>query len=54
MDDSLQKERRRKDIAGVVAILLGLSIGLLIKRVKVGLLIGLVLGVIAVMLLKRK
>jgi len=33
---------------------LGLTIGLLIKRVKVGLLIGLVLGFIAVMLLKRK
>ncbi len=34
--DSLQKERRRKDIAGVLAIVLGLTIGILIKRVKVG------------------
>ena len=52
--DSLQKDRQRKDIVGILAIVLGLAIGLFIKRVKVGLLIVLVLGLIAVMLLKRK
>lgn len=44
----------RKNIAAVGAIVIGLLIGIAIKRVKVGLLIGLVLGIGASMLLMRK
>ncbi len=40
----------RKEIAFVVAVLLGLGVGLLIKKAKVGLLIGLVLGILIVAL----
>ena len=51
---SSQQEDSRRTIAGIVAIVLGLAIGLFIKRVRVGLLIGIALGLIAIMLLKRK
>jgi hypothetical protein len=55
MDNSQQKiDNRRRDIAGVVAILLGLAIGLFIKRVRLGLLIGMVLGFITYSLLRKK
>jgi hypothetical protein len=54
MDQNRRAENMRKDIAGVVAIALGLAIGLFIRRVKVGLLIGIVLGFIAISLFRRK
>ena len=38
----------RREIGFVVAIVLGLLLGIFIKRVRVGLLIGLVLGLLAV------
>jgi len=54
MDSQKRAENLRKDIAGVVAILLGLAIGLFIRRVKVGLLVGIVLGFIAISLFRKK
>ncbi|MGC4037023.1 MAG: hypothetical protein QM764_13780 [Chitinophagaceae bacterium] len=51
---SSKDEASRRNIAGIVAIVLGLAIGLFIKRVRIGLLIGVVLGLVAVMLIKRK
>jgi O-antigen ligase len=54
MNNDQQADITRRNIAGVVAIVLGLAIGLFIKRVKIGLLIGIVLGFIAISLFKRK
>ena len=54
MDSQKRTENLRKDMVGVLAILLGLAIGLFIRRIKIGLIIGIVLGLVAVMLLKRK
>jgi len=54
MNKDQQADITRRNIAGVVAILLGLAIGLFIKRVRIGLLIGIVLGLIAISLFKRK
>jgi len=54
MDSKQQADVTRRNIAGVVAILLGLAIGLFIKRVRIGLLIGIVLGFIAISLFRRK
>jgi hypothetical protein len=53
MNSKQQADITRRNIAGVVAILLGLAIGLFIKRVKIGLLIGIVLGFIAISLFRR-
>jgi len=49
-----QADITRRNIAAVVAILLGLAIGIFIKRVRLGLLIGMVLGFIAISLFKRR
>jgi len=49
-----QADITRRNIAGVAAIVLGLAIGILVRRIKVGLIIGLVLGFIAISLLRRK
>jgi len=54
MDSQKKADNLRRDIAGVFAIVLGLAIGLFIRRIKIGLLIGLVLGFIAISLFKRK
>jgi hypothetical protein len=54
MNKDRQADVTRRNIAGVVAILLGLAIGLFIKRVRVGLLIGIVLGFITISLLRKK
>ncbi|HLF47249.1 MAG TPA: hypothetical protein VI548_12535 [Chitinophagaceae bacterium] len=51
---STQQNRGRSDIALVVTIVLGLLIGFLIKRVHIGLLIGIGLGLITSVLLKRR
>jgi hypothetical protein len=47
-------ENNRGGIAFVFVILLGLALGILIKRVHIGLLIGLVLGITAPWLLRRR
>jgi len=49
-----QADITRRNIAGVAAIVLGLAIGIFVRRIKVGLIIGFVLGFIAISLLKRK
>jgi hypothetical protein len=54
MNKDQQADITRRNIAGVFAIVLGLVIGILIKRVRVGLLIGMVLGFIAISLLRRR
>jgi hypothetical protein len=54
MNKDQQADVTRRNIAGVVAILLGLAIGLFIKRVRIGLLIGIVLGFITISLLRKK
>jgi F0F1-type ATP synthase assembly protein I len=54
VNSNQQADVTRRNIAGVVAIILGLLIGIFIKKVKVGLIIGLVLGFIAYSLLRRK
>ena len=43
----------RRNIALVVAILLGLGVGLLIKNAKAGLLMGLIIGLLITFLAKR-
>jgi hypothetical protein len=53
MDSQKKADHVRRDIAGVFAIVLGLVIGLFIRRIKVGLLIGVVLGLIAISLFRK-
>jgi hypothetical protein len=53
MDPQKRADNMRKDVAGVLALVLGLAIGLFIRRVKVGLLIGIVLGFIAISLFRK-
>lgn len=45
---------KRAGISFVFIVLLGLAIGFMIKRVHVGLMIGLVLGVLASGMLKKR
>jgi hypothetical protein len=52
--NSEQADVSRRNIAGVVTIVLGLAIGLFIKKVRIGLLIGIVLGFIVFSLLGRR
>jgi hypothetical protein len=40
---------RRGEMAFIFAIVLGLAVGILIKKVRIGILIGLVLGIIIVL-----
>ena len=40
---------RRGEMAFIFAILLGLAVGILIKKVRIGILIGLVLGIMIVL-----
>jgi hypothetical protein len=54
MNKDQQADITRRNIAAVVAILLGLAIGIFIKRVRVGLLIGMVLGFIAISLFRKR
>jgi NhaP-type Na+/H+ or K+/H+ antiporter len=50
-----QKTRNQKiDIASWSAIILGVVLGLLLRRVKFGFLVGLALGIIVVYLFSRK
>jgi LPXTG-motif cell wall-anchored protein len=50
----MSNQRSRTDIAAWTAIAIGLIIGLFLKRVRYGLIIGLVLGMVAVFLFWRK
>ncbi len=47
-------DNKRGSITFVFIILLGLVLGILIKRVHIGLLIGLVLGIMAPWLLRKR
>lgn len=47
-------DNKRGSITFVFIILLGLLIGIVIKRVHIGLLIGLVLGIMAPWLLRKR
>jgi len=49
-----QADITRRNIAGIFAIVLGLALGIFIKRIKVGLIIGAALGFIAYALLRKK
>jgi hypothetical protein len=53
MNSQKRADNLRRDIAGIAAIILGLAIGLFIKRIRIGLLIGIVLGFIAYSLLGK-
>jgi F0F1-type ATP synthase assembly protein I len=53
MNSQQQPEIARRNIAAVFALLLGLAIGLFVRRVKIGLIIGIVLGFIAISLFRR-
>lgn len=46
--------RTRTDMALVITILIGLGLGFLIKRLHVGLLLGLVIGLAASAMLRRR
>lgn len=45
--DQRKREQTRRDIVWTGAIILGLLLGFFIKRIHIGLLIGLVLGLLA-------
>jgi F0F1-type ATP synthase assembly protein I len=47
-------DRKRGDVALIFAIILGLGIGFLIKKVHIGLLIGLAIGLMASVMLRRR
>ena len=49
-----QADATRRNIAGIFAIVLGLALGLFIRRIKVGLIVGIVLGFIVYSLLRRR
>ena len=49
-----QADITRRNIAGVFAIVLGLALGIFIRRIKIGLIIGVVLGFIIYSLLRKK
>ena len=51
---SSSPDKRRNDIALVVTIVAGLLIGFLIKKVHIGLLIGIGLGLMTSIMLKRR
>jgi len=52
--DTRQADIKRRNIAGIFAIVLGLALGIFIRRIKVGLIIGAALGFIAYSLLRKK
>ena len=51
---SKQADITRRNIAGVFAIVLGLALGLFVRNIRIGLIIGIVLGFIAYSLLRKK
>jgi hypothetical protein len=48
MSNEKKPDTKRGELAFIVAIVLGLLLGLFIKRIRVGLLIGVVLGLLIV------
>jgi uncharacterized membrane protein YraQ (UPF0718 family) len=51
---STERNKSRGDIALIFSIILGLGLGFLIKRVSIGLLIGLAIGLMASVFAKRR
>jgi hypothetical protein len=51
---SNKTDNTRKNIAAVFAIVLGLALGFFIKKVRIGLLIGVFLGFVAYSLFNKK
>jgi F0F1-type ATP synthase assembly protein I len=51
---SSQSNKGRADIALILSIVLGLGLGFLIKKVSIGLLIGLAIGLMASVFAKRR
>jgi len=47
-------DRKRKGVSFVFLLLLGIGLGILFRNVRIGLLIGLALGLLSVRLIKRK
>jgi uncharacterized membrane protein HdeD (DUF308 family) len=54
MNSSQQADNTRRNIAGIIAIVLGLVIGFFIKKVRLGLIIGIALGFITYSLLRKR
>ena len=48
MTNERKPDTKRGEMAFIVAIVLGLAVGIFIKRIRIGLLIGLVLGLLIV------
>lgn len=49
MSEERKPDTRRGEMAFIFAIVLGLALGIMIKKIRIGLLIGLVLGILIVM-----
>ncbi len=49
MSDERKPDVRRGEMSFIFAILIGLAVGILIKKVRIGILIGLVLGIVIVL-----
>jgi len=49
MTDARKPDTKRGEMAFIFAIVLGLAVGILIKKVRIGILIGLVLGIMIVL-----
>jgi Mg/Co/Ni transporter MgtE len=49
MSGQQKPDVRRGEMAFIFAILLGLALGIMIKKIRVGILIGLVLGIMVVL-----
>jgi hypothetical protein len=54
MNTKQQADITRRNMAGIFAIVLGLALGLFVRNIKIGLIVGLVLGFIAYSLLGKK
>jgi len=54
MDENWRREQKRRDIVWTGIIIGGILLGLFIKRVSIGLMIGLVLGLLAVGLGRKR
>ena len=48
------KDRKRQGVSIIFLLLLGIGLGLLFKNVRMGLLIGLVLGLLSMGLMRRR
>ena len=54
MSSEKKVDDTRRSMAWVLTLVLGLAIGLFIKRVQIGLIIGIVLGFVAYSLMDRR